>query len=113
MRLPKGEYLIVVAERECESAIADHAKRWEVETLFGCLKSRGFCLEQTHVTDPDRLKKLLALLALALRLGARRGRMVERTAAADNQEAWASGAKLVSAWLGSSATHIMQPAMQS
>lgn len=65
MRLPKGEYLIVISERETESAIADYAKRWEVETLFGCLKSRGFCLEQTHVTDPDRLKKLLALLALA------------------------------------------------
>jgi len=65
MRLPKGEYLIVVSERGTESAIADYAKRWEVETLFGCLKSRGFCLEQTHVTDPERLKKLLALLALA------------------------------------------------
>ncbi len=33
--------------------------------LFGCLKSRGFRLEETHVTDPARLKKLLALLALA------------------------------------------------
>ena len=65
MRLPRGEYLIVVSEHECESAIADYAQRWGVETLFGCLKTRGFCLEQTHVTDPDRLKKLLALLALA------------------------------------------------
>jgi Transposase DDE domain len=65
MRLPRGEYLIVVSERETETAIADYAKRWEVETLFGCLKSRGFCLEETHVRDADRLKKLLALLALA------------------------------------------------
>jgi hypothetical protein len=65
MRLPKGEYLIVVSECETESALADYAKRWEVETLFGCLKTRGFCLEKTHVTDSDRLKKLLALLALA------------------------------------------------
>ena len=65
MRLPRGEYLIVVAERETESAIADYARRWEVETLFGCLKTRGFCLEATHVTDPERLKKLLALVALA------------------------------------------------
>jgi hypothetical protein len=65
MRLPKSEYLIVVSERETASAITDYAKRWEVETLFGCLKSRGFCLEETHVADPARLKKLLALLALA------------------------------------------------
>jgi len=65
MRLPRGEYLIIISEREAESAIADYARRWEVETLFGCLKTRGFCLEQTHVTDSERLKKLLALLALA------------------------------------------------
>jgi hypothetical protein len=65
MRLPRGEYLIVVSESACESAVADYAKRWEVETLFGCLKTRGFCLEATHVTEPERLKKLLALVALA------------------------------------------------
>jgi hypothetical protein len=33
--------------------------------LFGCLKSRGFRLEETHVIEAERLKKLLALLALA------------------------------------------------
>jgi len=65
MRLPRGEYVIVVAEREVSTALADYAKRWEVETLFGCLKTRGFCLEATHVTEPERLKKLLALVALA------------------------------------------------
>ncbi len=65
MRLPQGEYVIVVAERETQAALADYARRWEVETLFGCLKTRGFCLEATHVTEPERLKKLLALVALA------------------------------------------------
>jgi hypothetical protein len=65
MRLPKGEYVIVIAERETQTALEDYARRWEVETLFGCLKTRGFCLEATHVTDPERLKKLLALVALA------------------------------------------------
>jgi Transposase DDE domain len=65
MRLPRGEYVIVVSERETQTALADYARRWEVETLFGCLKTRGFCLEATHVTEPERLKKLLALVALA------------------------------------------------
>lgn len=65
MRLPRGEYVIVVSERETETALEEYARRWEVETLFGCLKTRGFCLEATHVTDADRLKKLLALAALA------------------------------------------------
>jgi hypothetical protein len=65
MRLPNGEYLIVVAPNYTAKAIEDYAKRWEIETLFGCLKSRGFRLEQTHVIEPERLKKLIALLALA------------------------------------------------
>jgi hypothetical protein len=47
-------------------AIADYAKRWGVETLFGILKTRGFCLESTHLQDGERLCKLLALLVIGL-----------------------------------------------
>jgi len=65
VRLASGEYVIIVAPQAAERALEDYARRWEIETLFGCLKSRGFRLEETHVTDPERLKKLLALLALA------------------------------------------------
>ncbi len=65
VRLPTGEYVIVVAPQAAPAALNEYRRRWEIETLFGCLKSRGFRLEETHVTDPERLKKLLALLALA------------------------------------------------
>ena len=65
MKLRAGEYLLVASRQPTETAIADYARRWEIETLFGCMKSRGFCLEQTHVTAPERLKKLIVLLALA------------------------------------------------
>jgi hypothetical protein len=65
MRLASGEYLIMVSPKSSEQAIAEYAQRWEIETLFGCLKSRGFRLEETHVIEPERLKKLIALLALA------------------------------------------------
>ena len=33
--------------------------------MFGCLKSRGFRFEDTHLSDPERISRLLALLALA------------------------------------------------
>jgi hypothetical protein len=65
VRLRSGEYVIVVAPRHTETALCDYARRWEIETLFGCLKSRGFRLEETHLTHPERLKKLIALLAFA------------------------------------------------
>ncbi|MEQ1120092.1 transposase, partial [Acinetobacter junii] len=38
--------------------------RWEIETLFSCLKGRGFNLENTRLTDPRRVKKLIAVLAI-------------------------------------------------
>ncbi|MBF0528340.1 MAG: transposase [Deltaproteobacteria bacterium] len=65
MILPTGEYLIIVTDKEPETAMEDYAQRWEIETLFGCLKSRGFNFESTHITDPERISKMVALLAIA------------------------------------------------
>lgn len=65
LRLPDGELLIVVTNNEPETAIDDYSRRWEIETLFGCLKTRGFNFESTHMTEPERIRKLVALLAIA------------------------------------------------
>jgi hypothetical protein len=65
MRKASGDYVIVASDEASPSVLDDYAKRWKIETLFGCLKSRGFCLEATHVTDKERLEKLLALLTIA------------------------------------------------
>ncbi len=59
-------FLIVVTAEHPHSAITDYAKRWSIETLFGCLKTRGFCLESTHLKDPERLSRLIPLLTIAL-----------------------------------------------
>ncbi|MFK0732106.1 MAG: IS4 family transposase, partial [Gloeotrichia echinulata HAB0833] len=65
MRLPSGEYLIVVSPQYTRTAIEDYAKRWTIELLFGCLKSRGFNCEETHLTKPERIQTVMALLPLA------------------------------------------------
>lgn len=65
LRRSDGEYVIVAAPDGSAALLEDYARRWEIETLFGCLKTRGFCLEATHVTDTERLRKLVGLLALA------------------------------------------------
>ena len=65
-RLEDQSLLIVVSSQPAGRAIADYAQRWAIETLFGVFKTRGFCLESTHLKDPERLSKLLALLTLAL-----------------------------------------------
>jgi hypothetical protein len=65
MRRSDGEYVIIVSTEESRQMLSDYARRWGIETLFGCLKTRGFCLEATHVTDKERLRRLLALIVLA------------------------------------------------
>lgn len=65
VRLSDTEYLIV-GTREIEpQAFAEYEKRWGIETLFGCLKSRGFDFEETHLTKRARIERLTFLLSLA------------------------------------------------
>lgn len=59
------EYLLVLTNATAEEALSLYRRRWEIETLFGALKSRGFDLEATHLRDPRRIEKLLAMLSLA------------------------------------------------
>ena len=42
-----------------------YRRRWEIESMFAALKSRGFDLEATGLTEPARIERLIALLALA------------------------------------------------
>ena len=56
----------IATQKAVPNAMADYARRWEIETLFGILKSRGFNLEDTHLKDPERLSKLTVLLTLAM-----------------------------------------------
>lgn len=63
--LGAGEYLILVSPEYVPEPAAQYKQRWGIETLFGALKSRGFHLEDTRLQDPERLSRLLALLAIA------------------------------------------------
>lgn len=59
------EQMIVVSNCEFENPLEMYRRRWEIETLFGCLKTRGFRMEDTHITDPDKIEKLVFVLAIA------------------------------------------------
>lgn len=64
----KTEYLIVASLERSRDAIEEYKVRWQIETMFGCLKSRGFNFEETHLTQPEKIGKLLLLLGLGLLL---------------------------------------------
>jgi hypothetical protein len=65
IRNTKGEILLVAHSEALDQPIALYAKRWQIEVLFKCCKSNGFDLESTHVTDPDRIETLMAVMAIA------------------------------------------------
>ena len=64
-RLASGELMIVASDSYDERAIESYCERWEIETLFENLKSRGFDLEATHIIDHNRLSALMTLSSIA------------------------------------------------
>lgn len=58
-------YVIVITNEAPHQAMADYKLRWNIEMLFSCLKKRGFDFERTHLSEPERVSKLLALLTVA------------------------------------------------
>ena len=65
MRLPSGELLILAGNQHFSKPFEVYARRWEIETLFQALKGRGFNMEATRITHYFRIKKVVALLAIA------------------------------------------------
>ena len=59
------EQMIVVSNVKFEDPLGMYRRRWEIETMFGCLKTRGFRMEDTHITDPDKIEKVMFVLAIA------------------------------------------------
>jgi hypothetical protein len=76
----KGEddYFIIASYCGPAGAAKRYALRWRIEQLFKELKSSGFRLEDTHLTDPRRLGALLALLSIAYAWAVKVGRHVAK-----------------------------------
>ncbi len=72
-RIASGELLALACSGRARHALARYRQRWTIETMFGNLKTKGFALEATHLTDPDKLGTLLALLAFAVALTVKTG----------------------------------------
>jgi hypothetical protein len=79
LRLDDGDVLFIASSGAPPAEALDaYADRWQIETLFGCLKSRGFNFEDTHLVDPERLGKRLGLLALAFAWTYRTGELLHQ-----------------------------------
>ena len=59
------ESVIVISSCAADDILLEYRSRWAIETLFENLKSRGFELESTRLTAPERVGRLFGILALA------------------------------------------------
>jgi hypothetical protein len=62
----RGEWLILATKAKPRFALDAYRKRWAIECLFGDAKTRGLNLEDTRLTDPQKLDLLMGLVALAV-----------------------------------------------
>ena len=61
----KPEYQIIISFCKPEIAQKIYKDRWQIETAFRALKTSGFNLEDTHLTDIERIEKLVTLVSIA------------------------------------------------
>lgn len=61
-----SDIIIVVTNRDPRKALEAYKGRWQIECLFAETKTRGFNMEDTRLTNPDKLSLLLALVAIAM-----------------------------------------------
>lgn len=61
-----GAMIIVATNGEPKAALSIYRKRWQIECLFGDTKTRGFNMEDTRLTQPEKLHLLVAMVTLAL-----------------------------------------------
>jgi len=59
------ELQIIVSFNKPDEAQALYKERWQIESAFKALKTSGFNIEDTHLTDIERISKLMALVLIA------------------------------------------------
>ena len=69
------ESVIVIASEKSEKILLEYKRRWMIETLFQNLKSRGFEMEETHLTEATKIDKLFGVLALGVAWAVKTGEL--------------------------------------
>jgi hypothetical protein len=59
------ELQIIVSFNKPDRAQTLYKERWQIESAFKALKTSGFNIEDTHLSDIERVSKLLSLVLIA------------------------------------------------
>ena len=61
----KPELQVIISYNQPKDSVETYRRRWQIETMFKAMKSAGFNMEDTHLTDPERVGKLLMMVMMA------------------------------------------------
>jgi len=61
----KRDLIIVASFAKTRDSIKEYAKRWQIESMFRAIKSSGFNINKTHLSEINRFEKLLTLVFIA------------------------------------------------
>lgn len=56
---------IVISFNKPDRALELYKERWQIKTAFRALKTSGLHIEDTHLTEIERIEKLFALVIVA------------------------------------------------
>jgi len=59
-------WIVAMSDQPKYLSTLDYSRRWGIEPMFSDFKSRGFGVEDTQIRYPDRLDRLILVMALAL-----------------------------------------------
>ena len=59
------ELTMLATNHDLDTAQDRYINRNQIETMFKAMKTQGFNLEDTHITRPERLEKLMGTMAIA------------------------------------------------
>ncbi|HMQ68032.1 MAG TPA: hypothetical protein PKA90_01245 [Ignavibacteria bacterium] len=63
MKSSKGICMVVSSWSNLNS-LKKHQMRWTIENMFGAFKTEGFNFEDTHMTDLNKIKMLIAIISI-------------------------------------------------
>lgn len=76
---PDNELVAVIASQNIkDNPLSAYRLRWLIELFFKSIKTQGFHIEETHMTHPERIKALFALIAYATALSVNFGKLRDR-----------------------------------
>lgn len=74
----KEPWIIAMNVAPSEYKILDYGMRWGIEAMFSDFKTRGFGITQSQIRKPDRLARLILVLAIAMYWAVSTGASEER-----------------------------------